>query len=986
MAPKVKTGGSRSESGAPPDQFQDAETKVDAGATESQLLAAVQQLSQETCALAVWMEALLKKLAKQDYKEHFSDFNPFCKRPKNLEFGDVPVLYDMHNSRTFDHLPKKPNSFLGQEYKTLAPKLSVLFDAKEFSEQVEAQISSSTRTRPNSAGAVKMPTKGLARGGCQCALSQLGAGRQSDVSRVFPVPQPGATKRRSALGCRWPNTHHAGPRCARETLKKVRRLAGKTNFIFSFHLKDGHRMIGIHLAYQKCTQLDLRGGLDAVLGTALPVERLAQDLCEGHAGAGGVQPGTTGIAAQDGATEVVPGEQTASLAGKPARVTETLHRLGIKWNEKEEGSLGANTAGGALGLGGTARPGLVAEAQRGKPVERPRHLAQPHHRAPEHRHLPFRLWGASAVRRNRQRDFWSRDELGCHIMHLELGAITRTVQTFLQELKGRAVQLWYGNQAVVHMLVHLTSRDPALMRRMRRLWILWDSHNMEHTARCVRSEATQRADWSSEDGDVDNWRLNRRWIQWAKEQWREHMVDHFASDLSAQLPRYFSQPRDPRCEGIHSLAHCWRGENNRVNPLWGLLDQVAQKQKGGATAAVVAPHWPGQPWHRELEARASEVAFLPWRRNLFTPSRLDSSSSQQVGQLELPAGWAARAPSRLGSSSSQQVGQLELPAGWAARAPSRLDSSSSQQVGQLELPAGWAARAPSRLGSSSSQQVGQLELPAGWAARAPSRLGSSSSQQVGQLELPAGWAARAPSRLGSSSSQQVGQLELPAGWAARAPSRLDSSSSSGPRGIGGRSSRVGLGGGHNSEGTPAPRLPNHPELAITARQAVLAKSTPSNYQPEALALMHLWEGQGLSWLPAAEESLLLNTGLSAAAGQGAGREHAAAPFSDQQLPQGPRVGHAGKRPCRGESAKRGWCSGALRARTRDGLHLLRACAYTVVAFCTFGQPETGAGLQQQDVAVSPEHITSAPRKEKGGQQVRTKRGLVIPLQAVSGLP
>ncbi|KAK3257253.1 hypothetical protein CYMTET_33651 [Cymbomonas tetramitiformis] len=58
MAPKVKTGGSRSASGALPDQFQDAETKVDAGATESQLLAAVQQLSQETCALAVYMEAV----------------------------------------------------------------------------------------------------------------------------------------------------------------------------------------------------------------------------------------------------------------------------------------------------------------------------------------------------------------------------------------------------------------------------------------------------------------------------------------------------------------------------------------------------------------------------------------------------------------------------------------------------------------------------------------------------------------------------------------------------------------------------------------------------------------------------------------------------------------------------------------------------------------------------------------------------------------
>ncbi|KAK3272171.1 hypothetical protein CYMTET_19523 [Cymbomonas tetramitiformis] len=42
--------------------------------------------------------------------------------------------------------------------------------------------------------------------------------------------------------------------------------------------------------------------------------------------------------------------------------------------------------------------------------------------------------------------------------------------------------------------------------------------------------------------------------------------------------------------------------------------------------------------------------------------------------------------------------------------------------------------------------------------------------------------------------------------------------------------------------------------------------------------------------------------------------------------------------------------------------------------------------KQQDVAVSLEHITDALRKEQRGQRVRTKRRLVVSLQAVSGLP
>eukprot|EP00854_Cymbomonas_tetramitiformis_P010710 gene10710-biopygen10960 len=65
--------------------------------------------------------------------------------------------------------------------------------------------------------------------------------------------------------------------------------------------------------------------------------------------------------------------------------------------------------------------------------------------------------------------------------------------------------------------------------------------------------------------------------------------------------------------------------------------------------------------------------------------------------------------------------------------------------------------------------------------------------------------------------------------------------------------------------------------------------------------------------------------------------------------------------------------GPAEGNLEDGLHLLRACAYTVVAFCTFGRPETRVGLQQQDAAVSSEHVTFALRKEKGRQQVPIKQ-------------
>eukprot|EP00854_Cymbomonas_tetramitiformis_P014072 gene14072-biopygen14495 len=75
-------------------------------------------------------DQLLKKLAKQDYEERFLDFNPYPKHPKNREFDDMPVLYNIYSCRTFVQLAKRPNSSVRYEYKMVAPMLCFLFDAR----------------------------------------------------------------------------------------------------------------------------------------------------------------------------------------------------------------------------------------------------------------------------------------------------------------------------------------------------------------------------------------------------------------------------------------------------------------------------------------------------------------------------------------------------------------------------------------------------------------------------------------------------------------------------------------------------------------------------------------------------------------------------------------------------------------------------------------------------------------------------------------
>ncbi|KAK3233100.1 hypothetical protein CYMTET_56585 [Cymbomonas tetramitiformis] len=245
-------------------------------------------------------------------------------------------------------------------------------------------------------------------------------------------------------------------------------------------------------------------------------------------------------------------------------------------------------------------------------------------------------WGGVLNLKFPARGFWPDEMRSWHITHLELEAVYKTVQAFLQELEGKVVRLYCDNQAVVAMLSHFTSRNPDLMRRMRRLWLLLDLHDIELQARYIRSEANVWADNLSRCEDLDDWRLNRDWFVWANKQWGPYTVDRFASEISAQLPRYYAAWKDPKCEGVDSLTYDWRGENNWVNPPWALLDEVAHKlREEGAAATVVAPYWPGQSWFRELEALATEVVIMPRRRDLFTPSRLGGS------ELLGPSKWDA---------------------------------------------------------------------------------------------------------------------------------------------------------------------------------------------------------------------------------------------------------------------------------------------------------------------------------------------------------
>ena len=234
-------------------------------------------------------------------------------------------------------------------------------------------------------------------------------------------------------------------------------------------------------------------------------------------------------------------------------------------------------------------------------------------------------WGAVLNDHKEARGFWY-DDREQHITFKELKAVRYAVQSFLPLLAGRNVLLHEDNQAVVSVLTHLTSRSPAMMAELRKLWFILDSHDIHLRPRYIRSAANIWADRLSRERDTSDWSLNPRVFRHLDRLWGPHTVDRFATMENALLPRYNARWLDPLAEDIDSLRlsdSAWRRENNWCNPPWERLDDLVDKlRQSRAAATVVAPHWPGCLWHQRLVELAEECITYPPANDLFFPGRL----------------------------------------------------------------------------------------------------------------------------------------------------------------------------------------------------------------------------------------------------------------------------------------------------------------------------------------------------------------------------
>ncbi|KAK3271762.1 hypothetical protein CYMTET_19907 [Cymbomonas tetramitiformis] len=144
-----------------------------------------------------------------------------------------------------------------------------------------------------------------------------------------------------------------------------------------------------------------------------------------------------------------------------------------------------------------------------------------------------------------------------YITHLELESVYKTMKSFLRELTGKVVRLFCDYQAVVAMFSHFTSRNPELMWRMRRLWVLLDASSNSRNCTELRARApgaipvyvAGRTRTVYEHGDEGNLKMSKEkyeavpagvqplssWDAALQEHWRGELGDSYLTDLAVQM-------------------------------------------------------------------------------------------------------------------------------------------------------------------------------------------------------------------------------------------------------------------------------------------------------------------------------------------------------------------------------------------------------------------------------------------------------------------
>ena len=227
----------------------------------------------------------------------------------------------------------------------------------------------------------------------------------------------------------------------------------------------------------------------------------------------------------------------------------------------------------------------------------------------------------------------SMKEAEQHINCLELKAAILALKAFLRVGMQPPPQS-LGHHPPRHILLEMDNttavayvnrrggtQSPSLSLLALELWSFLLTQGSWVTARHLPGVLNVEADAASREFNTrTEWMLRQDVFQDIAHHFYVPEIDLFASRLNHQLPLYVSRLPDPSALAVDAFQQDWSQWKSFIHPPVVLLPRILQKVRSDkATALLVAPDWPGQPWYAQIQLMLTGTPYpLPKEKSLLS--------------------------------------------------------------------------------------------------------------------------------------------------------------------------------------------------------------------------------------------------------------------------------------------------------------------------------------------------------------------------------
>ena len=210
-----------------------------------------------------------------------------------------------------------------------------------------------------------------------------------------------------------------------------------------------------------------------------------------------------------------------------------------------------------------------------------------------------------------------------HINELELMASFFGLKIYANNMRNAHIELKLDNMSAVNCINKMgSSKLNKLNTLTKQVWEWCITRQIHITAFFIPGKLNVEADEASRKINIDTeWQLNPELLHDALKLLDvTPTIDLFASRINKQTTRYASFMSEPEAIAVNAFSINWKGETPLIFPPFNLLVKVIKKIKADkASAIVVAPYWPTQPFYPLLaKMLIKQPILLSSRQNLLT--------------------------------------------------------------------------------------------------------------------------------------------------------------------------------------------------------------------------------------------------------------------------------------------------------------------------------------------------------------------------------